>query len=95
MNAYEDEVRDEACGFCGREITDSEWDEALPEARKKLDWVISREGDADGERNKPYYLGKLIEEYLTQKAFSQYCENMSRTILQKRRQTNETVPAYT
>lgn len=95
MNAYEDEVRDEACGFCGREITDAEWDEALPEAQRKLKWIINREGDADGERLKPYYLGKLIEEYLTQKALSQYCENMSRMILQKRRHENETVPAYT
>lgn len=89
MNAYEDEVRDEACGYCGREITDAEWNEALPEAKRKLEWIISREGDADGERLKPYYLGKLIEEHLTQKAFSQYCE-----IMMKRRHENETVPAY-
>lgn len=94
MNAYEDEVRDEACGFCGREITDAEWNEALPQAQHKLELIISREGDADGERRKPYYLGKLIEEHLTQKALSQYCDEMSRMILQKRRHENETVPAY-
>ena len=44
---YEDEVRDEACSYLGREITDAEWNEALPPAQRKLDWIISREGDLD------------------------------------------------
>ena len=57
---YEDEVRDEACSYLGREITDAEWNEALPPAQRKLDWIISREGDLDGERRKPYYSVLLL-----------------------------------
>lgn len=48
----EDLIREEACGYLGREITDAEWDEAYPQAKRKLEWIISREGDADGERLK-------------------------------------------
>lgn len=92
---YEDEVRDEACGFLSREITDAEWAEALPAAKRKLDWIISREGDSDGERRKPYYLGKLVEEHISANAFTAYCAEMSRINAEKRRMANETVPAYT
>jgi len=74
----EDLIREEACGYLGREITDAEWDEAYPQAKRKLEWIISREGDADGERLKPYYLGKLVEEAINQNAFSRYCEERSR-----------------
>ena len=70
---YEDEVRDEASGYLGREITDAEWEAALPRAKAKLEWIISREGDGDGERRKPYYLGKLVEERISEDAFSAYC----------------------
>lgn len=92
---YEDEVRDEACSYLGREITDAEWNEALPPAQRKLDWIISREGDLDGERRKPYYLGKLVEEHISANAFMAYCTEMSRINAEKRRIANETVPAYT
>lgn len=91
---YEEEIRDEACGFLGREITDEEWDEAYPAAKRKLEWIISREGDADGERRKPYYLGKLVEEHISQNAFSRWCAEMSQLNMERRR-THETVAAYT
>lgn len=90
---YYDEIRDEACGYLEREITDAEWAEALSAAQRKLDRIISLEGDHNGERRKPYYLGKLIAEYLIQKAFANYCDFVSVQNLQKRRIENETVPA--
>lgn len=90
----EEEIRDEACSFLGREITDEEWNEAYPEAKRKLDWIISREGDADGERLKPYYLGKLVEEHINQNTFSRWCREMSQLNMERRR-THETVAAYT
>nr|DAO88748.1 MAG TPA: hypothetical protein [Caudoviricetes sp.] len=90
---YEDEVRDEACSYLGREITDAEWNEALPPAQRKLDWIISREGDLDGERRKPYYLGKLVEERIRENAFSKWCNTMNE-LNQQRRMANETVPAH-
>lgn len=36
--------------------------EAEKRARKKLDQIIAREGTANGERLKPYYLAALIDE---------------------------------
>ncbi|MCD8311247.1 MAG: hypothetical protein LUD43_01905 [Firmicutes bacterium] len=77
----DDIVRDEASGYLGRELTDEEWNDAYPDAKRKLDWIISREGDADGERLKPYYLGKLVQEIVTQNAFSTYCRAMSEAML--------------
>lgn len=52
--------------------------EAYQEAgMRKLGWIISREGDADGERLKPYYLAQLIAEaiksdFLTKECFRRY-----------------------
>lgn len=92
---YEDEVRDEASGYLGRELTDAEWEHALPLAKRKLDWIISREGDAGGERRKPYYLGKLVEERIREDAFSNYINAMCHEIMTGRRTAHETAPAYT
>ena len=46
--------------------------EAEKNARRKLKWIISREGDANGERKKPYYLAQLIAEAVRQEAMSRY-----------------------
>ena len=70
---YEDEARDEASVYLGTALTDAEWKAALPMAKAKLDRIISREGDTDGEYLKPYYLGKLVQERITEDAFSTYC----------------------
>lgn len=59
-----DEIRDEAGQFLGRELTDAEWRDALPQAQRKLDTIISVEGDANGERCKPYYLAQLVKEFV-------------------------------
>lgn len=58
-------------------ITDDDMAEAQVHAERKLDWIISREGDAGGERLEPYYLAQLIAEYLRGKALTHYCNLMN------------------
>ena len=65
-------IRDEAAIFLGRKPTDEEMEHALPRAERKLQWIINREGDAEGMRLQPWYLGKLVEEAIVEEAFSQY-----------------------
>ena len=91
---YEELARDEACGYLGREITDAEWREAYPEAKRKLDRIIERYGDEDGERRKPYYLGKLVQEHIFQQALSRYTIAMSELIQQERGKNYETAAAH-
>lgn len=55
-------AKDIATTEIGRKITTAEWDAALPAAMKKLSNIIAREGDSDGIRTKPDYLGYLIVE---------------------------------
>lgn len=71
------EVRAEASEFIGREITDAEWDEAYPQAERKLAYIISREGDANGMRQQPWYLGKLVEEAVAANAMTRFCLAMN------------------
>ena len=47
--AYLREAKNEAEEYLGRSITDAEWSKALTEAQRKLEFIIGREGDADGE----------------------------------------------
>ena len=65
-------IRDEAAIFLGRKPTDEEMEHALPRAERKLQWIINREGDAEGMRLQPWYLGKLVEEAIVEEAFSQH-----------------------
>lgn len=90
---FEEDVREEACGYLGREITDAEWKEALPAAKRKLERIISREGDLEGERRKPYYLGKLVEEHIRENAVMKYINEMGRLNME-RRKTHETLAAH-
>ena len=78
-------IRDEAAIFLGRTPTDEEMTHALPRAQRKLRWIIDREGDPDGIRRQPWYLGKLIEEAIIENEFSLY--TMARCIeIQARRE---------
>lgn len=43
------------------------------QARQKLENIIRREGDAGGERRKPYYLAALMEELEHAQAVTDYC----------------------
>jgi hypothetical protein len=65
-------IRDEAAIFLGRTPTDEEMTQALPRATKKLRWIIDRDGDPDGMRRQPWYLGKLVEEAIIENEFSLY-----------------------
>lgn len=65
--------RDEASGYLGRELTDSEWAEAYPPAAQKLSGIIQRYGDGGGDRRQPWYLGKLVQEHIVFSILSAYC----------------------
>ena len=57
----------------GSTITDAEMKRAEQRALQKLDWIISREGDANGDRLKPWYLVHLIAEAAYQYRLSTEC----------------------
>lgn len=44
--------------------TEAELETAVERATRKLKWIISHAGDADGERRKDYYFQQLIREAL-------------------------------
>ncbi|MDU5080275.1 hypothetical protein [uncultured Tissierella sp.] len=46
----------------GYSISDTQMDKSEKYARRKLSWIISREGDNKGKRLEPKYLAKLIAE---------------------------------
>lgn len=54
-----DRVEQQLGGVTGREIAI-----ALPLAMDKLERIIAREGDDDGERLKPYYIAQLVAEQI-------------------------------
>lgn len=51
-------------------ITQEEIQACLPQAIRKLHLIIEREGDANGERLKPYYLEELIRECVALERFA-------------------------
>lgn len=61
-------------------LTDFEYDYAKQQAKRKLARIIEREGDLDGERQKPYYLEQLISEAIIAGQFAAYCINAYREI---------------
>jgi hypothetical protein len=67
------DVRNEASGYLGRELTDSEWAEAYPPAAQKLSRIIQLYGDNGGARSQPWYLGKLVQEHIAFSVLSTYC----------------------
>lgn len=67
------DVRDEASGYLGRELTDSEWAEAYPPAAQKLSRIIQLYGDDGGDRRQPWYLGKLVQEHIAFSIVSACC----------------------
>lgn len=78
--AYLTAAREEACSFLGMTIPDRVWEDSIPRALQKLDRIINRYGDDGGERMKPYYLGKLVEEDIRERAFSEYTMTMYREL---------------
>lgn len=62
--------------YFGREIPEPEYSEAVISARRKLAWIINREGDAGGERQKPYYLAQLVSEAVRASRLSEYTQRV-------------------
>ena len=54
----------------------------LPQAVRKLDLIIKREGDGNGERLKPYYLAKLLCEIISMERFSKEINSASEIVTQ-------------
>ncbi len=63
-------IRDLAEKYLGRKISPIEWDAAKEAAQQKLDRILSREGDSDGQRLRPQYLAQLIAEAVMASRFS-------------------------
>lgn len=61
-------------------ISQQEFEKAEMQAKRKLARIIEREGDADGERRKPYYLAQLIAEAIRTDRFSSFTFDLGRLI---------------
>ena len=62
IKAWLASARTEAEAIAGRQIDNAAWSSIYPVAVKKLAYIIGREGDANGERRRPRYLGQLAAE---------------------------------
>ena len=56
-------------------LSDSEYFQAKAQAKRKLARIIEREGDANGERLKPYYISQLIYEAIVSNRFTKLCNS--------------------
>lgn len=63
-------IRDLAETYLGRKISTIEWVNAREAAQQKLSRILSREGDANGQRLKPQYMAQLIAEAVIAASFS-------------------------
>lgn len=59
-----EEIKKAAERQLGRHITQQEWNEAFSKATDKLHRIIQREGDGNGERRTPWYIGMLVAEQI-------------------------------
>lgn len=71
-SAYLKAAREEACRCFGGPISDTQWEQSLTKALQKLQRIIERCGDKNGDMHEPYYLGKLVNEEIHERAFSVY-----------------------
>lgn len=76
-------LKEEAESYLGMRLSRDEFTAAADRARRKLRRIIDRYGDADGERNKQYYLAQLISEAVREQRLSDY----TRTLYELRVQT--------
>ena len=56
--------------YLGARIQEGELAEAWAAAARKLEWIVSREGDADGVRSTAAYFAQLMAEAVNMKRFS-------------------------
>lgn len=67
-----EELRSLSEKYLSDSISTQEFEQAETQAKRKLARIIEREGDADGERRKPYYLAQLIAEAVRSDRFSSF-----------------------
>lgn len=60
--------------YLGADIPQELFGMVLPAAQRKLEWIISREGDADGQRLKPRYIAQLISEEIRAELLEYQCQ---------------------
>lgn len=53
-------------------VSDATIEAALPSASRKLERIIAREGDANGERLKAYYIAQLVVEKIQEAEAERY-----------------------
>lgn len=56
----------------GSLIRPDEWETAKQTAEKKLEWIISMDGDYNGIRRERWYLAELIAETINASRFSRF-----------------------
>lgn len=60
----------------GIEVTQDEIDAYMPEAKEKLERIISREGDAADKRREPRYLAILLADIVRANRLSDFCSEV-------------------
>lgn len=65
-------LQQQAEHYLGTAIEPSEWGEAKEYAERKLNGIIEREGDRNGERREQWYLAQLIAEAVRGSRFSKF-----------------------
>lgn len=68
-----EEIKKLAEKYLGAEINQELFELEMPAAQRKLEWIISREGDANGERTKPYYIAQLVAEVIRSDVMTLRC----------------------
>ena len=58
------EIKELAEKYLGTKIGQEVFEAELTQAKHKLDRIIRNEGDANGERKKPYYIAQLVAEII-------------------------------
>ena len=64
------DVREEVSDIIGRELSDADWSRHYAGAKNKLRFIIDREGDLGGARNKAEYLAELVVEDMRAEAMT-------------------------
>lgn len=66
--------------YLGDSISTDEWGKAKESAERKLEWIIGREGDADGARREPWYMAQLIAEAVRASRLTRFTFEVCETI---------------
>lgn len=68
MDKFEEAVREEVSDRLGKELGDATWRDMYGRAKEKLRHIVTRYGDADGERNTVEYIAQLTIEAMQAEA---------------------------